>query len=117
MEPGRFETPGAQLFWSGRGFLRGCWTRQPQGGVSKHHEHHPLKEDAGRVPVVIRHQGGQVLGNPDQGYYPNFQNIAAIDTGLGRLIPGVERYFLPIVLLIVFVSILPGVFEWYKNKK
>ena len=36
---------------------------------------------------------------------------------LGRLIPGVERYFLPIVLLIVFVSILPGVFEWYKNKK
>ena len=42
-----------------------------------------------------------------------------ITTGfyLGRLIPGAEKYFLPIVLVIVFVSILPGVFEWYKNKK
>ncbi len=36
---------------------------------------------------------------------------------LGQLVPGVEKYFLPIVLLIVFVSILPGVFEWFKNKK
>lgn len=35
----------------------------------------------------------------------------------GRLIPGVEKYFIPIVLLIVIASILPGVFEWYRNKK
>jgi len=36
---------------------------------------------------------------------------------LGRLIPGVEKYFLPIVMLVVIASILPGVFEWYRNKK
>jgi len=36
---------------------------------------------------------------------------------LGRLIPGAERYFLPIVLLIIIVSILPGIFEWIKAKK
>lgn len=36
---------------------------------------------------------------------------------LGRLIPGVEKYLLPMVMVIVFVSVLPGVYEWYKNKK
>jgi uncharacterized protein (DUF1501 family) len=34
--------------------------------------------------------GGRVLGNRDQGHYPNMQNLAAIDTGQGRLIPGVS---------------------------
>jgi uncharacterized protein (DUF1501 family) len=34
-------------------------------------------------------KGGHVLGNKDQGYYPDMQNIATIDTGQGRLIPGV----------------------------
>ncbi len=33
--------------------------------------------------------GGYVFGNRAQGYYPNFQNIATIDTGQGRLIPGI----------------------------
>ena len=36
---------------------------------------------------VVR--GGNVFGNRDQGFYPNLQNLAAIDTGQGRLIPGV----------------------------
>ncbi|MEI6191209.1 MAG: DedA family protein [bacterium] len=35
---------------------------------------------------------------------------------LGRLVPGAEKYFLPIVLLIVIVSVLPGAYEWYKAK-
>lgn len=45
--------------------------------------------------------------------------LSSITAGyyLGRLIPGAEKYFLPIVLLIVIVSILPGVFEWFKNRK
>ncbi len=34
-------------------------------------------------------KGGNVYGNKDQGYYPDFQNLAQIDTGQGRLIPGV----------------------------
>jgi hypothetical protein len=34
-------------------------------------------------------KGGNVYGNKDQGYYPDLQNLAAIDTGQGRLIPGV----------------------------
>ena len=34
--------------------------------------------------------GGNVLGNKDQGYYPDFQNLSQIDTGQGRLIPGVS---------------------------
>jgi uncharacterized protein (DUF1501 family) len=34
-------------------------------------------------------RGGQVYGDAAAGYYPNFQNLAAIDTGQGRLIPGV----------------------------
>ena len=34
-------------------------------------------------------RGSNVFGNRDQGYYPDLQNLAAIDTGQGRLIPGV----------------------------
>ncbi len=34
-------------------------------------------------------RGGRVAGNADQGYYPDFQRLADIDTGQGRLIPGV----------------------------
>jgi hypothetical protein len=30
-----------------------------------------------------------VAGNADQGYYPDFQRLSEIDTGQGRLIPGV----------------------------
>jgi len=33
--------------------------------------------------------GGKVYGNKDQGYYPDLRNRAEIDTGQGRLIPGV----------------------------
>jgi hypothetical protein len=33
--------------------------------------------------------GGQVFGDKTAGYYPDLQNVAAIDTGQGRLIPGV----------------------------
>ena len=33
--------------------------------------------------------GGRVAGNRDQGYYPDFTRLAEIDTGQGRLIPGV----------------------------
>lgn len=33
--------------------------------------------------------GGYVFGNKAQGYYPDMQNIATIDVGQGRLIPGV----------------------------
>lgn len=35
-------------------------------------------------------KGGNVYGDKDQGYYPDLQNLAAIDTGQGRLIPGVS---------------------------
>lgn len=34
-------------------------------------------------------RGGNIFGARDQGYYPDFQTIAQIDTGQGRLIPGV----------------------------
>ncbi|HWA26240.1 MAG TPA: DUF1501 domain-containing protein [Lacunisphaera sp.] len=34
-------------------------------------------------------KGGNVYGDKDQGHYPDLQNLAAIDTGQGRLIPGV----------------------------
>ena len=34
-------------------------------------------------------RGGKVYGDAANGYYPNLQNLAAIDTGQGRLIPGV----------------------------
>ncbi|MBI3886964.1 MAG: DUF1501 domain-containing protein [Opitutae bacterium] len=34
-------------------------------------------------------RGGNVFGNRDQGFFPDLQNLAAIDTGQGRLIPGV----------------------------
>ena len=33
--------------------------------------------------------GGKVYGNPDQGYYPDLRNLVTMDTGQGRLIPGV----------------------------
>jgi membrane-associated protein len=36
---------------------------------------------------------------------------------LGRYIPGVEKYLLPIVLVVVLVSVLPGVLEWHRNRK
>ncbi len=34
--------------------------------------------------------GGKVYGNRDQGYYPDLRNLSQIDTGQGRLIPGVS---------------------------
>ena len=34
-------------------------------------------------------KGGQVFGDKASGYYPDLQNLTAIDTGQGRLIPGV----------------------------
>lgn len=34
-------------------------------------------------------RGGNIFGNRDQGYYPDLQRLADIDTGQGRLIPGV----------------------------
>ncbi len=33
--------------------------------------------------------GGRVAGNRDQGYYPDFTRLADIDTGAGRLVPGI----------------------------
>ena len=35
---------------------------------------------------------------------------------LGRSIPNVDRYLLPIVILIIIVSFLPIIFEYFKNK-
>ena len=34
--------------------------------------------------------------------------------GLGRNIPGIDKYLLPIVLVIIVISILPGVFNFIK---
>lgn len=36
--------------------------------------------------------------------------------GLGTLIPSIDRYLLPIVLLIIILSFLPIVREWVKNR-
>ncbi len=36
---------------------------------------------------------------------------------LGSLIPGVDKYLLPIILLIIFVSILPGIIEVIKHRR
>ena len=36
---------------------------------------------------------------------------------LGNIIPDVDRYLLPIIGLIVFLSILPGIIEFYKGNK
>ncbi len=49
--------------------------------------------------------GGLVWGAglPLSGYY------------LGRLIPDVDRYLLPIVLLIILVSISPGIVQFFKS--
>ena len=35
---------------------------------------------------------------------------------LGRTIPGVDRYILPIIALIVVVSILPPLFHWWRGR-
>lgn len=36
---------------------------------------------------------------------------------LGGLIENIDRYLLPIVLLIIFLSILPGVFEYWRDRR
>lgn len=36
---------------------------------------------------------------------------------LGSVIPGADRYLLPIILLIIFLSILPGIIHVIKNKE
>lgn len=43
------------------------------------------------------------MGMPLAGYY------------LGKLIPGVDKYLLPIVIVIIFLSILPGLFHMRKG--
>jgi len=36
---------------------------------------------------------------------------------LGRIIPGIDQYLLPIIFAIIIISILPAVFEIWRNKK
>jgi membrane-associated protein len=36
---------------------------------------------------------------------------------LGQIIPDVDKYILPIILLIIFLSFLPIIFEIWKAKK
>lgn len=36
---------------------------------------------------------------------------------LGNVIPNAEKYLTPIILFIIFVSILPAIVEYYKSKK
>jgi membrane-associated protein len=36
---------------------------------------------------------------------------------LGSVIPDVDKYILPLIALIVFLSILPGINEWWKERK
>jgi membrane-associated protein len=36
---------------------------------------------------------------------------------LGNVVPNIDKYILPIILLIIFVSILPIIFEFVKSKK
>jgi membrane-associated protein len=36
---------------------------------------------------------------------------------LGKIIPNVDQYLLPIILVIIFVSILPGVWEFYRSHR
>lgn len=36
---------------------------------------------------------------------------------LGRVIPNVDKYLLPIIGVVIFVSILPGIFEGYRSYK
>jgi membrane-associated protein len=43
--------------------------------------------------------------------------ITSLGFYLGQLIPHVETYLTPILILIVFVSIIPAVWEWYGSKK
>jgi len=45
------------------------------------------------------------IGVPSLGYF------------LGNLIPGVDKYLVPIIIFIIFVSILPGIIHFYKENK
>ncbi len=36
---------------------------------------------------------------------------------LGNVIPDVDRYLFPLILLIVFLSILPAIIEGYKHNR
>ncbi len=36
---------------------------------------------------------------------------------LGGLVENIDRYLLPIVLLIIFLSILPGIFEYWRDRR
>src|SRR3990167_719185 len=35
---------------------------------------------------------------------------------LGKIVPGVDAYILPIVLAIIIASFIPGVYEWFRNR-
>lgn len=36
---------------------------------------------------------------------------------LGSVLPDIDKYILPLIAVIVFVSILPGILEWVKEKR
>ena len=36
---------------------------------------------------------------------------------LGQIIPGIDKYILPIILIIIVVSFLPIIFETYKARR
>jgi membrane-associated protein len=35
---------------------------------------------------------------------------------LGRYIPGVERHIEKVIILVIFLSLLPGLISWYRNR-
>ncbi|MBI4473645.1 MAG: VTT domain-containing protein [Acidobacteria bacterium] len=36
---------------------------------------------------------------------------------LGRVIPDIDRYLHLVIAIVVFLSLLPGIYEWWKHKK
>jgi membrane-associated protein len=42
--------------------------------------------------------------------------LALLGFFLGSVIPGMEKYILPVILFIIFLSILPIIFNWFKSK-
>lgn len=44
-------------------------------------------------------------------------SMSVLGYWLGSVVPDIDRYILPIILFIVFMSFVPGVIEFYKSRK
>lgn len=115
---------GSKIFTEKSRFLKKDHLDKAQAFYAKHG---PITILAARFMPIIRTFAPIVAGAANMDYKTFFvynlfggllwgAGLPIAGYILGNLIPGVDKYLLPIIILIIFLSVLPGVIHYLKEK-